>query len=1315
MTMVPSPPTHAAILPGMTSDREFVLQPLRGTSGASSYAIGTCETVIGSSTECEICLPGAGIAPRHAVICWHNGLMRISALDHRLWLNDGPVRNNILRVGDRLTIGPLQMVVAERIKAPESSWLGEPILPNLNLSGVASDLVPHVQNEQSIAPLQTEILKRTQEDLEKTTHELNTLKKLIENDAPLREVTPQIQITTPAVDLEQTPEWCELQARQTELESRMVEAARKLAQAERSLLETQLDRDGLEKLLDVEKLKSEDQLAQLHELNAQVQLLEKTSIELQSATTELDRLHAELEGLKSTHQDRENQTIDEQTTLASETAIADHQVEELTSRLDDYAQKLAKAEQALWQTQIDRDHISKQLDVERLQTEDLQQALASFSSQIEDLQSAQIASQSLIDEQADAHHAANTANQELGQFLEEKVQLETEIARLSRELEQTSELLTELKSRETSSALLEQENQNLAEKLAESEALLTDQTTMFVEQMSEYEAQSASLQQALLEIEERAAQLQSQIIEETSSAGQLEEALAHQQEELSRQREEFNEHLSALRIRSAHLDNLEQEINQAHRVIDEKHLDNDDEKKSLECERMLLADETAECQQQLLDIQKERRALESERNQLALREVDLGVADDELTEKYRELSLLQSTLQSDRVALQEMKLQLDAQKLDCEHRVLELEKSKDDLLTREEQVKAEQTQLARMKDERTVAQQRFQEEQTRISDLKNEKIATLEAEQSRLHHQISQYEEKIQALEETALKAQTNYDVEVSRTGAAQEALKAFRVQQEELHAQLHDELDALKSQLNFQQDREQELLLQLTQKETELSALDEQLSDARRDAAQFGILGLELTEFQVEKSSYVSRIEDLETQLETTRNKFANLGHQSGELADRLTREYEELEEARSQFLHRQAELDLQAEKLDLRNGELNLREEKLSEEETQWMHQQKQLSDEIQEKLVELKALEETYEHELAQLHEEQELLSRQREVIDSEWQQLGQDRMESDQQRPALIQSESKDEGEAVWSNLNHLLKNGNQSTEKSSPSTQSQTTAARAEATSPVHPSQEGKDKNVRSMLAEMFGLNENESVALRSDDDEESSADIANPFADMLLEKTSTSSELETEVAEENVPADEEVSIQDYMSKLLQRTQKWQDPQGEKAKNKASISSGRQPQSAASPATYSAASKSYVSPSNPGAISTSDSEVIPEPAPFKERPAIDKHATREDIKRLRELANNSARVAVATHTWKQTRIRIWVNAVLAGISTVLFIGFLSTPLWAERWYAGVGILSGGIAALTGYELRRLLKNNQSPAQLGRKHKHSTEEAASSDAQ
>ena len=90
----------------------LTLEPVRNVHGVEALVLGPGQNLIGSSSDCSHILRANGVQPRHCEIRIDAGRATLRALDFRTWLNNGPVRQVEIHVGDRLTVGPLEFRIS---------------------------------------------------------------------------------------------------------------------------------------------------------------------------------------------------------------------------------------------------------------------------------------------------------------------------------------------------------------------------------------------------------------------------------------------------------------------------------------------------------------------------------------------------------------------------------------------------------------------------------------------------------------------------------------------------------------------------------------------------------------------------------------------------------------------------------------------------------------------------------------------------------------------------------------------------------------------------------------------------------------------------------------------------------------------------------------------------------------------------------------------------------------------------------------------------------------------------------------------------
>lgn len=104
MNRLLAPPSHRPAT--ATAATPLVLQPVRQPA-IPPRLLTPGRMHIGSDSACDVCLRVAGVAERHAVVVVTPQCVSVQTVDPRTWVNDWPIKESKLRLGDRLAIGPV--------------------------------------------------------------------------------------------------------------------------------------------------------------------------------------------------------------------------------------------------------------------------------------------------------------------------------------------------------------------------------------------------------------------------------------------------------------------------------------------------------------------------------------------------------------------------------------------------------------------------------------------------------------------------------------------------------------------------------------------------------------------------------------------------------------------------------------------------------------------------------------------------------------------------------------------------------------------------------------------------------------------------------------------------------------------------------------------------------------------------------------------------------------------------------------------------------------------------------------------------------
>lgn len=172
------------------------------------------------------------------------------------------------------------------------------------------------------------------------------------------------------------------------------------------------------------------------------------------------------------------------------------------------------------------------------------------------------------------------------------------------------------------------------------------------------------------------------------------------------------------------------------------------------------------------------------------------------------------------------------------------------------------------------------------------------------------------------------------------------------------------------------------------------------------------------------------------------------------------------------------------------------------------------------------------------------------------------------------------------------------------------------------------------------------------------------------------------------------SVAAYMKRLFARTsgsQDYAEPAAPVSRNKPTepVASVIPPASTDSQAEE--GSSSFV-------VDGDSSNTVPEP----KRPVaqVNREQLKLEIASLRDVANQTARHALATHAWKQVKLKMMMSGALTGASAIASVVLLSSPWWSPVNHQSYGWLTVLLTAISGYELfrshRGFVRLKQGPA-------------------
>ena len=98
---------------------KLVLEPVRESSRLESFPLAAGRYLLGSAPDCDIVIDVGGVAPQHCLMIVGANKTIVKAISPLTWINDGPLTEAVLKLGERLILGPVEL----RTRRPEvSEW-----------------------------------------------------------------------------------------------------------------------------------------------------------------------------------------------------------------------------------------------------------------------------------------------------------------------------------------------------------------------------------------------------------------------------------------------------------------------------------------------------------------------------------------------------------------------------------------------------------------------------------------------------------------------------------------------------------------------------------------------------------------------------------------------------------------------------------------------------------------------------------------------------------------------------------------------------------------------------------------------------------------------------------------------------------------------------------------------------------------------------------------------------------------------------------------------------------------------------------------
>ena len=128
---------------------KLVLEPVRESSRIDSFPLAAGRYMIGASPECDIVIAVGGVAPQHCLLIVGANKTVVKAISPLTWINDGPLTEAVLKHGERLILGPVEL----RTRRPEvSEWIERQEENPTSPTAPASYQPPQIEELESEMP-----------------------------------------------------------------------------------------------------------------------------------------------------------------------------------------------------------------------------------------------------------------------------------------------------------------------------------------------------------------------------------------------------------------------------------------------------------------------------------------------------------------------------------------------------------------------------------------------------------------------------------------------------------------------------------------------------------------------------------------------------------------------------------------------------------------------------------------------------------------------------------------------------------------------------------------------------------------------------------------------------------------------------------------------------------------------------------------------------------------------------------------------------------------------------------------------------------
>lgn len=945
---------------GTQRSTPLVLRPRRASWGLAPFVLHAGRVSIGSGDDADVRVELPGVEKRHCLLLTSARQTVLKAFSPKTWINDGLALESILRVGDRLTVGPAEFIVARASTdeleqfPPTTAIATDPHVPETSRSVLKKAANTRSQGRHTATLAQAASEAAPKPPLHIATRSTPGVEAL----ATLEEVVDQIQLDDSLLQPETvTPRLEKLSTRQPHL----------LAQENLNRKAAELSAESIALDQQQKKLAIREEDCLLRE-----QAVAKLSDDLALLSADLQHQREQLLGLSEQHRLRDSALAERERDVASqEQEIAEsgrnlaalqeelqHRQEQLAERADE----LTQSRQRVSAQKQQLESLARQLELDR---EELQERASRIESRSEELQDR---SQELVRRASSLEELARELD-ERQTILEQRLlgcqHRESSLSELAAELDavrsETTRRESELLDQQTFLDSERVELQQLQQEFAESQLQWDTQRQQQAAELQELREQLSEEQQSLVIARQVIEKSEGEFAERERSLQLLEVQAAEREQSLYELQDRLAERETELSELSVQLDSRESELAGLESTAADREQSIQERQRALNTQAAELAEKDAEqsarearLDQLCLDLENRVVDLEQRDTALRVREAEVSSRLEAVDERERNLLECKDAFQArlhdldDReLALEHARQELDAQRQSlADARIDEIPQdsaSNNDLL-----LDARQAQLDAAYQELDAQRLSLQEQQTHAQNL-------LQEAHSRLQ-ELEQGRSELAAREEVLANRTADLD-EQRQTIAALEAELAEREHHLNLQLQVPVSSEAdlfaqseLDNRAALLAEREQELESRLASLEADWSVVDQERAELDERHRELDLKDQTLQSLRAEAEQAQARLVALEAE---SRQRLHDLELRSAQLAER-----EETFAEHERILSQQAE-------------DLADRDQQLADEQARWDTETAEVNARhersaavLDEQRLELLALRQQLEHELRAL---------------------------------------------------------------------------------------------------------------------------------------------------------------------------------------------------------------------------------------------------------------------------------------------------------------------------------------------------------------